>query len=66
MPRAVLEPLGYEVDSFMQALMSRHHAVVYGDHRSEVAELCRLLSIRPVVPAARTDDHTVRAAAKGG
>ena len=43
-----------KADSLMQNLMSQHYAIVYGDVRQPLLELCRLLGVRPVLlePAA--------------
>jgi L-fucose isomerase-like protein len=37
------------VDSFIQNLMSQHYAIVYGDVREPLLELCSMLGIRPVM-----------------
>lgn len=37
------------VDHFMQNLSSQHYAIAYGDWRSEMAEFCRLKSIRLIL-----------------
>jgi L-fucose isomerase-like protein len=37
------------VDSFIHNLMSQHYAIVYGDVREPMLELCRMLGIRPVM-----------------
>ncbi|UCC88708.1 MAG: hypothetical protein JSV81_05210 [Anaerolineales bacterium] len=37
------------VDSLMQNLMSQHYAIVYGDARQPLLELCGMLGIRPVL-----------------
>jgi hypothetical protein len=36
-------------DNFMQNLMSQHYAIVYGDVRQPLLELCDMLGIRPVL-----------------
>ena len=41
--------LNGEVNAFMQHLASQHYAIVYGDLKEEIVELCQQLSIRPVV-----------------
>jgi L-fucose isomerase-like protein len=38
-----------DADSLMQNLMSQHYAIVYGDVRGPMLELCRMLGIRPVM-----------------
>ncbi|GAB4537919.1 MAG: L-fucose/L-arabinose isomerase family protein [Anaerolineae bacterium] len=38
-----------KVDSLMQNLMSQHYAIVYGDIRQPLLELCGMLGIRPVL-----------------
>jgi L-fucose isomerase-like protein len=38
-----------QADSFMQNLMSQHYAIVYGDMREPLLELCHMLGIRPVL-----------------
>jgi L-fucose isomerase-like protein len=38
-----------KVDSLMQNLMSQHYAIVYGDVRQPLLELCGMLGIRPVL-----------------
>jgi L-fucose isomerase-like protein len=43
-----------DAESFMQNLMSQHYAIVYGDVRGPVLELCRMLGIRPVMVEPRT------------
>jgi len=35
-------------DDFMQNLMSQHYAIVYGDVREPLLELCGMLGVRPV------------------
>lgn len=37
-----------EIDTFMQNISSQHYAIVYGDVRKELKELCHLLDIVPV------------------
>jgi L-fucose isomerase-like protein len=37
------------VDSFMQNLMSQHYAIVYGDVREPLLELCDMLGVRSVL-----------------
>jgi L-fucose isomerase-like protein len=38
-----------DLRSFMQNLMSQHYAIVYGDVREPLLELCGMLGIRPVL-----------------
>jgi L-fucose isomerase-like protein len=42
------------VDDFMQNLMSQHYAIVYGNVREPMLELCGMLGIRPVLVESRT------------
>jgi len=37
-----------DIDTFMQNICSQHYAIVYGDVRAELKELCRLLAITPI------------------
>jgi hypothetical protein len=34
---------------FAEHLMSQHYAIVYGDIKDELLELCHLLNINPIV-----------------
>lgn len=38
-----------DADDFMQNLMSQHYAIVYGDVRAALLELCGMLGVRPVL-----------------
>ena len=38
-----------DVDSLMQNLMSQHYAIIYGDVRAPLQELCGMLGVRPVL-----------------
>ena len=42
------------VDDFMRNLMSQHYAIVYGNVREPMLELCGMLGIRPVPVELRT------------
>jgi L-fucose isomerase-like protein len=40
--------LDSDIDTFMQNMCSQHYAIVYGDVRQELRELCRLLAMTTV------------------